>query len=254
MKKLLLTALLAALPLCFAFADDPEQFGTKYSAGINYKLMKGLHLTASEEVRLGSSFNFHKSTTTLGASCKLNDWLKTELDYSAIAVKKNSGLDWRHRVALNLAESYKLDEFHFSLRETLMATYRAKEDLDTYQTPRTKLMLKTRAKVSYKPVHSRFTPYAQAELRLLLNGANWNTTDGSTYSFEGYNDLYMNRIRAQAGTEFKINQQHALEFFVHYDYLIDKDIDYSRTLGKLKTITITRYPYVGLGVGYVFSF
>ncbi|MBO4469107.1 MAG: DUF2490 domain-containing protein [Bacteroidales bacterium] len=254
MKRLLLTVALAALPLCLAHADDPDQFGTRYSAKVNYKLMPGLHLTASEELRLGSSFDFNKTTSSVGATYKIDDWLKVGLDYSAIGVNKKSGLDWRHRLALGVSESYKGYFLHFSLKETLQATYRVKEDMDTYQYPRTKLVFKTRAKVTYKPIHSRFTPYAQAEMRLLLNGANWTSADGIVYSFEGHNDLYMDRIRLQAGTKFNLAKEHAIELFLHYDYLVDKDIDYSRTDGVLKSITITKYPYLGLGFGYEFSF
>lgn len=252
MKKVFLICALLAAGVS-AFAGD-DLFGTKYSAGVDYKLTKGLHLSASEEVDLGSSFNFHKSTTSLGTSYKVCDWFKAGLEYSAIGVCKSSGLDWRHRLSLGLTESVKWDSFRFSLKETFQATYRVKEDLDTYQYPRTKLVLKTRAKVSYKPVHSRFTPYAQAELKLLLNGANWTSDDGLTYSFAGHNDVFVNRIRFQAGTKYNFTKEHAIELYVHYDYRTDKDIDYSRTLGQLQTITITKYPFVGLGLGYVYSF
>ncbi|MBO4465273.1 MAG: DUF2490 domain-containing protein [Bacteroidales bacterium] len=255
MKRILLIAALAMFPLSLAFADsDPEQFGTRYSAKANWKVSQGIHVLASEEVRLGPSFNFDKTTTTIGGTYKINNFMKVGLAYSAIGVSKSSGLDWRHRASLSLGESYKWEQFHFSFRETFQATYRVKENLNTYQTPRTKLVFKARAKASYKPIHSRFTPYAQAELRFFLNGANWVSDDEINYSFDGHNDFYMNRVRFQAGTEYRFNLQHAIEFFVHYDYLIDKDIDYSRTLGKLQTITITQYPYLGLGVGYLFTF
>lgn len=255
MKRVLLTAVLAALPLCCVFASgDPEQFGTKYSAKVNWKVAQGIHLMASEEVHLGPSFNFEKTTTTLGGTYKLSNFMKVGLAYSAIGVSKKSGLDWRHRASLHLSESYKWDQLHLSFKESFQATYRVKEDLNTYQNPRTKLVFKARAKASYKPVHSRFTPYAQAEARFLLNGANWVSDDGTTYSFDGYNDLYFSRLRLQAGTEFRFDLQHAIELYVHYDYLIDKDVDYSRSLGQLQTITISQYPYLGLGVGYLFSF
>lgn len=255
MKRLLFAALLAVIPICQAFADDdPEQFGTRYSAQANWKVAQGIHLKASEEVRLGPAFNFDKTTTTLAGSYKINNFMKVGLAYSAIGVSKSSGLGWRHRAALSLTESYKWDQFHFSFKETFQATYRVKENLNTYQTPRTKLMFKTRARASYKPIHSRFTPYAEAELRFLLNGANWVSDDDITFSFDGHNDFYMSRLRLQAGTEYRFNLQHAVELFLHYDYIIDKDIDYSRTLGQLQTITISQYPYLGLGVGYLFSF
>lgn len=250
MKKILLIVALLAVGLS-AVAQD--QFGTRYSAGINYKVFKGFHLTASEEVRLGSDFSFDRSYSNLGVSYKINDYLKTALDYDAIAVNKTSGLDWRHRVSLGVSESLSWNEFKFSLKETFQATYRVK-DINTLQNPRTKLVFKTRAKVSYKPFHSRFTPYAQAELKLVLNGANWVTENGSTYTFDGHNDLYVNRIRFQGGTQYNFDKQNALEFFLLYDYLIDKDIDASRSKGTLKSITITQYPFFGLGLGYTFSF
>lgn len=254
MKKYLLVALLAVLPVRSAFASDPEQFETRYSAKANWKVMPGFHLTASEEVRLGPSFNFDKTTTTLGSTYKVNNFMKVGLAYSAIGVSKSSGLDWRHRATLSVGESFKWDRFHFSFKESFQATYRTKEDLNTYQNPRTKLVFKARAKASYKPIHSRFTPYAQAELRFTLNGANWVTENNSTYTFAGYNDLYFNRLRFQAGTEYRFDLQNAVEFFVHYDYIIDKDVDYSRSQGAFQSITISKYPALGLGIGYLFSF
>lgn len=250
----------AALLAVFAFAapsfaddDSTDSFGTRYNAGVDLKVAKGFHVSASEELRLDSSFGIDRSYTSLGATYKINDYLKAGLGYDAIAVNKSTYYDWRHRLSLGLTESYKVDQFRFSLKETFQATYRTK-DVNTYQTPKTKLTFKTRAKVAYKPLNSRFTPYAQAELRVLLNGANWTSSDGTTYEYQGLNDVYVNRIRFQAGTEYKFDKHNALEVFALYDYIIDKDIDAKRSSATLKTITLTKYPFIGLGFGYVHSF
>ena len=252
MKKFFIAAALIAACLS-AFAEDYESFGTKYKAGVDYKVFQGFHLRASEAVLLDSSFGFDRSNTTVGATYRFNDWLKAGLDYSAIAVSKSYGLDWRHRLTFGVTESWKLDGFKFSFRESLMATYRTR-DIDTYENPRTKLIFKTRAKVSYKPFHSRFTPYALAEMRLLLNGAKWSENDSGTWVFDGHSDIYFNRIAFQAGTLFHLDKQNALEFYAQYNYVIDKDVDAVRATGVFKSLTITHYPRVELGLGYTFSF
>ena len=80
LSKLMAVALMgifaAQLP---AFADDDDDlassFGTRYSAGIDKKIIKGLHVDFEEELRLDGISDLDKSYTTIGVSWKVLPFL-----------------------------------------------------------------------------------------------------------------------------------------------------------------------------------
>ena len=74
------------------------------------------------------------------------------------------------------------------------------------------------------------------------------------YSFGGYNDAYINRIRGSLGAEWKMTKHRSLDFFLVTDYYYDKNIDTNSSGTKLKSLTYDQGINVSLGVGYKFSF
>jgi len=248
--------------------DASEEFLTKISAGVDYKVSKGFHLTATEEIRL-YDFGFNRSVTTLGVNYKVNKWFRIGADYNLIGIKTTdydedydpstiTYTDWRHRFGVNFTESFKRGQFTFSLRERFQATYDT-EDINTYQRPQTALHLRTRLKISYRPAAGSVQPYLSVEPKILLNGCKWdsNSTTSSYASseYKGNSDIYLTRLRTRLGAEWKINKKSAIDFYALYDYLRDKDIDSKKNSAVLKqAITTETANRFGIGVGYVFSF
>lgn len=261
--------------LAHADDDDSDAFGVRLSGEVDYKIMKGMHVYASEELRfLGGTRFLDRSYTEAGFSYKVCDYLKAAVSYTAIAVSKSETVmpdteeittnwtEWRHRVTGDLTASVKFGQFKLSLRERVQGTYKMRE-LNNYQQPQMGWVLRSRLKLSYDFRTVPLEPYAYFEPRLVLNGSKWGPESaGDDYKkaeFLGHKDVYMNRYRGAAGLEWKISKRNSIDFYALYDYLYDKEID-ARKEGSDKGVALKR-PITGLsssrvsvGIGYKYSF
>lgn len=267
-RKMLVAALFAAiLPLTSARGQENEDgtvFGTRVSAEADYKITKGLHLYANEELRFGGDFSFDRSYTGAGLSYKICSWLKSDIEYNAIAVAKTTDggigyTDWRHRGTVGLMASLKYGPWRFSVREKVQGTYRTK-DINEFQKTRFLLESRTRLKVAYKFYSAPFEPYALCEMKVALNGPKWSAESFDTDLFdravwEGHNDVYVNRWRAEAGVEWLLDARSAIKFYCLYDRCMDREIDSNKEGTALKVPSVTlKSDRINVGVGYVFSF
>jgi len=258
---LILCAICAVIPT-FASAQTTESdletdFGGRFSVEMDKKLAKGLHLTVDGEARMYDGFSdFGRYQAGVGMTYKINQWLKAGGGYVFIE-NKNSDGEWnpRHRFHADLTGRLKTANWTFSLKETLQLTHRS--DVNTYQTNPNAMALKSRLKAEYKGF-GKVNPYVFTELRLALNdpacSATWNGSSYSDYTFLGYNDAYLNRVRGGLGLDYEINSSNALEFYLLGDYTYDKEIDTNKEGTKLKSLTWERGFNVNVGVGYKFSF
>ncbi len=266
-----MAVLFAAPNLLHADDDDSDSFGIRFSAEADYRIMSGLHVFVSEEVRLlGGSSVFDRSYSQMGVSYKICDNLKASVSYTGIVVNKITStdkagehrLEWRHRVSGDLTASFKAGQWKFSIRERIQGTYRMRE-LNNYQQPQMGWVLRSRLKVAYKFRTVPLEPYLYFEPRLLLNGAKWGPeSTGENYedaSFLGHKDVYVNRYRGAAGLEWKINKRNSIDFYCLFDHLYDKDID-ARKEGSSKGVELKKAivgvsaDRISLGIGYRFSF
>ncbi len=268
-------ALLAAPVLLHADDDDSDSFGLRLSGEADYKIMSGMHVYASEEIRLfGGSDFFDRSYTQIGFSYKICDYLKADVSYTAIAVNKvkvtmpdtevitENWTEWRHRVTGGLIASIKAGQWKFSLRERVQGTYKMRE-LNNYQQPQMGWVLRSRLKVAYEFRTVPLEPYAYFEPRLVLNGAKWGPegtgADFANADFLGHKDVYFNRYRGAAGVEWRLNKRNSIDFYCLFDHIYDKEID-ARKEGSSKGVAL-KAPIVGvtgnlisLGAGYKYSF
>lgn len=281
MKKKFLTILtlmaaLFAVPFsAHADEDDSDSFGVRLSGEADYKIMKGMHVNVSEELRfLGGTHLLDRSYTQVGFSYKFCDYLKAGVSYTAIAVHKSETtmpdteeitthwIEWRHRVSGDIMASFKTGQWKFSLRERVQGTYKMR-DLNNYQQPQMSWVLRSRLKVAYEFRTVPLEPYAYFEPRLLLNGSKWSEeslgTDFKNAEFLGHKDVYVNRYRGAAGLEWKLNRRNSLDFYLLYDNLYDKEIDAKKEgskKGVMLKAPVTGYSSnrVSVGVAYKFSF
>lgn len=259
----LAAVLLAAFPLAASAQgtvnDLETDFGARLSASVDKKVAKGLHVGVDAEARLSDNFgNLGRLQAGIGVSYKVNQYFKVGGGYMLIG-KKNSEGEWnpRHRFYLDGQGSLRAGDWRFSLKERLQLTCR--EVGNPYQANPNSLALKSRFKVSYRGFLD-VTPYTYVELRNVFNdplcSATWNssTKTYSNYSFLGYGDTYLNRVRGALGAEWKLSRSHALDFFLLADYCYDKDIDTNAEGTTLKALTYDQAFNVGIGIGYSFSF
>ena len=236
-----------------------NDLGGRFSVTLDKKIVKGVHLFAEGEARFSDNFSsFGRYQAGLGFTWKITDVFKVGTGYQFIQ-KQNSEGTWkpRHRVYLDGAVNLRAGDWRFSVKERLQLTYR--DVNNAYQNNPNSLALKSRFKITYKGL-TDVTPYGYIEIRNVFNDpsvkATWSTTSLSyaDYSFGGYNDAYINRIRGSLGAEWKVSSQHALDFFLLTDYNYDKNIDTNAAGTTLKSLTWDQGIKVSLGIGYKFSF
>lgn len=264
MKKLIIISLAAILVVPMSILaqdakDDGTDFGGRVSAEVDKKLMKGLHAFVNGEARLNDNFgNFYRYQGTVGASYKVNNYLKTALSYTFIE-NKNSKDEWkiRNRFTFDITGSYRFGDFKLSLRERLQLT--CKDVNNEYQDVAKGLTLRSRLMVQYKALDA-WTPYAYVDVRNTLNAPKWTydfddeTGIFSNYSYEGNKDVYINRVRLGLGAEWELSKQHSFDFFCLYDFCNEKDIDSNKKGTKLFYSFNHHSQNISLGVGYKFSF
>ena len=254
---------MAVLPIGLkAQGTDNEletDFGARFNVTADYKIVKGFHWTVDAEARMRDNFSeLGRLQAGTGFSYKVNDFLKLGAGYIFME-NKNSSDEWkiRHRFYGNATLGLKAGDWRFSLKERLQLTHR--DVNNKFQNTPNSLALKSRFKVSYKGIHA-WTPYAYAELRNVFNdpscSATWSTASQaySDYSFLGYTDAYVNRLRGCLGTEFKVSNQSSFDFFILLDSTRDKNIDTNKEGTKLKSLTYDRKFMTSLGISYIISF
>ncbi len=237
--------------------DLETDAGGRLSVELDRKIKKGVHVMADAELRMSDNFSdIGRYQVGLGMSYKVNDWLKTQAGYVLIEDMNSSG-EWnpRHRLYLDLTGTLKSGQWRFSLKEKLQLTHR--RGVNAYQTTPNALSLKSRIKAEYKGFGS-ISPYAYAEFRTALNdpscSAKWDGTSYSDYSFTGYNDVYLNRVRSAVGLEWKLDKKNSLDFVAMLDYCHDKNIDTNSKGTKLKSLIYDCTLMPQIGISYKFSF
>ncbi len=263
-KKLAILCLLSLAAIGPAKAQGTDNdletaFGGRVSVTADKRIVKGFHWTVEGEIRSYDNFSgMGRYQAGTGLTYKVTENIKLGAGYIYIS-DKNSKDEWRprHRVYGDATFSLRTGAWRFALKERLQLTHR--DVGNPFQKVPNLLALKSRFKVSYK-ANPAITPYAYAELRNVFNDpsctATWNPSSQkyTDYSFGGYNDININRLRGSLGIEWKLNNSHAFDFFLLEDYCRDKVIDTNAEGTKLKSLTYDRKFLSSLGVGYTFSF
>ena len=263
MKRLCI--LLALLLPVSAWAQSTE-FGARASVEANYKIKKGLHVYAEEELRVTAP-SLDSWRHTLGFTYKPFKGLKLGVGYTLINPYKSSEAKFknpRHRFFADVTGSFTAGDFQVSLKERFQLTHRT-GTFNVYQTTPNAMALKSRLTVKYKGFVD-VDPYASFEMRTVLNDP-WGTATSSTqkwnnsgtkqyydYSPEGYTHVYNNRYRLEAGAEITFNQWHSLKPFVLLDFNSDYEIDTNAEGTRLFSAAYVNSMRISLGLSYVFSF
>lgn len=262
MKRLILICLALLLPLVLRGQDT--DFGARISAGVDYKIVKGLHINLEEELRLEDMFqSVDRLQTTLGLSWKPLSFLKLGAGYIMINPFKDGEMqDMRHRLYADVTASWKVGDFTLSWRERLQYTHRT-GTFNVYQNTPDAFALKSRVGVKYR-VSKDFKPSLSLEVRTALNdpwGSAGTTTQvtasGKTYypyTHEGYTHMYINRYRLNLGCEWNITKHHSLEPYVLVDSCSDYEIDTNSDGTRLFSAAYEDSINIIAGIGYVYSF
>jgi len=262
MKRLLILLTLL-LPWGVA-AQTTQEWAARVSVEGNYKIAKGIHLYAEEEIRTqGTAFD--NVRTTLGFTYKPFKQVKLGIGYTLINQRKISTGEFkpaRHRVFADVSGTLKAGYFHFTLKERFQLTHRSGV-FNVYQNTPNAMALKSKLTVKYTG-WSITEPYLSFEMRTALNEP-WGSVTGDPkynekqklyydYSHEGYTHVYNNRYRGEAGVNFELGKSHALKPFLLLDYCTDYELDTSSDGKRLFTAEYQCKICLSVGLSYVFSF
>jgi len=260
----LLCALAAVLPLLASAQvtvnDLETEFAARVGATLDKKIVRGLHVNVSGEGRLTDNFSsLSRFDAGVGVTYKLNNYFKFGAGYIFID-RLSSSEEWkiRHRIYTDAKFTLKAGDWNFSVKERLQLTHK---DVNAYkhQTTPNLLALKSRLQVAYKG-NPWLTPYCYVELRNVFNdpacSATWSTASQTftDYSFTGYTDAYLNRVRGSLGLEWALDSHNSLDFYLLADYCYDKNVDTAKKGTVLKSISYDRTFLGTICVGYQFSF
>jgi len=231
-------------------------FRSRTSVGMDWKIVKGLHLEADYELRTADRFS-RIERHQLGAGIRYSpiNHLDIGAGYCFIG-HFDSGKTFkpRHRLYFDLTGGCKFGAWKLSLLERIQMTNKS-YDFNRFQQTPNLLELKSRLKLAYKGfIH--LEPYAFIELRNCFNGpsftAEYNEKTGKykNYLFTGYSDTYINRLRGSLGLEWKVNSHHEIDFKMMADWCRDKSIDTNAEGTKLKACSWEQALNTTISVGY----
>ena len=261
------------LPI-YTMAQTPvsldSELGGRLSFGIDKKIVKGLHFSLEEEVRMDNNFScFNRLHTTAALHYKVFPYLKVGIGYALInpySSTNNAFKNTRHRLMLDASGTIRFGMWQLSLKERFQLTHRT-GDFNVYQNPSNLMALKSRLTLKYKGLQ-RWTPYAYVELRNTLNapvikayynGTSYLTSSGSIYGepgwfLDGFEGCYVNRIRGSLGTEYRINRRNSIDLYLLLDHVSDKVVDANAAGTKLKSYTLEQGFIGHIGAAYQYSF
>lgn len=261
--KLLIPALLLVCSSAFAQTEATElnkDFRSRFAVGADWKIVKGVHLSAEYEARFADNMSrFSSNFINVGVSYSPVKYLDINAGYCFIA-SKNKAKEFhpRHRIFASVTGSYKFGAWKLSLREMLQLTHKS-YDFNRFQQTPNSLQLRSRLKLAYKGfIH--LEPYTFVELRNCFNAptfsADYSEVTGkySNYEFKGYSDAYIEQVRGALGLQWKITKNHGLDFRVMVDWGQKKKIDTNAEGTKLKDYYWKNSLTTLVGVGYKFSF
>ena len=245
----------AWLTVTDASAQSPG-VSARASAEVDWKVRKGLHLSAGYEIRTKNSLaGVERHQASLGLEYKVCNYFKVGGEYIFIG-HFNSANTFRprHRFSLNLTGQYDTGDWKFSLREKLQLTHYA-YDLNEFQDVPNALQLKSRFTVKYQGFR-HIEPFVYVELRNIFNAPTWSEISAAytDYQFLGYSHAYLNRVRTAAGFDWNITRAHSIEFTLMYNWVHSLEIDTNKEGTVLKSLYWKTKHEFPLCVGYKFSF
>ena len=263
MKRLCI--LLAMLLPAGAWAQSTTEFGARASAEVNFKIAKGFHAYAEEEIRIAST-SLDDLRHTLGFTYKPFKALKLGVGYTLInsySTENAAFKNPRHRFFADVTGSLNAGDFQFSLKERFQLTHRT-GTFNVYQNTPDAMALKSKFTVKYKGFFN-VEPYASFEMRTVLNGPwgtagaeqKWNksqTKQYYDYTPTGYTHVYNNRYRGEVGVDIAFNKWHSLKPYVLLDFKSDYEIDTNSEGTRIFSAGYVNSIRLSAGVSYVYNF
>ncbi len=213
---------LTGLLYCSPLKGQMKDAGLWTAAGFEFKLVKKVTASISEEVRFNENISeVGMILTDFGVSYKYNKHFQFDVGYRYSQKKKvEDYYSVRHRFTVGIKYEKKIKPFQFQYRIRLQDQYsdigRASDSRIPEYYLRNKLGLNL-------DLDKPYSPYISLELFSPLNYPRIIACDG---------------IRTLAGVEYKLSKHHKLDFY----YLVQKELNVSNPVTDFV-----------LGLGYVYK-
>lgn len=212
----LLLCILMVVGLTPSMHAQDTDFGLWTTLDLSKKLDNGLKLAFEEEYRLRNDLmTTDKFQSTFELSYKLGNYFTPSISYTLINYyhprdDEHAHNYWETRHRFNVFGEGEIDlgRFTFSVRERLQTTYRVLDSLSSAKI-NPKLMLRSKASLSYNVKGLPLEPFAFVEFHHLLN------KKGDPMSYEKY----------RVGGGLKYTYKKTLSVKLGYLYTAESDLD-----------------------------
>ena len=248
MRKLLLvlvsvfvsTAVFGYDEVC-RYESESTDLQTRLSISLEYKPVKGLTLSWSEEARFNDfSTQFDRLYSSLGLSYKAHENFSFGGSYEFQVVHKPTKpeaerFQLRHRAKLYVQPSVKFDRFSLSLRGMGQMTYRM-DEYNPLQNVNPAWEFRTRLKLSYSFFSKPVKPYISVEMYNPLNKVE-------------YAEHWVSALHYRAGVEWRIDAVNTLDFFYMFEHGMEDDVDVKPNKNRVEVTREFEYIHV-IGISY----
>lgn len=227
------------LPVVDQYDELSNDFRMRFELSAQWKPVKNLSLTLSEELRLKNNVSdVDRLYTTLDVSYKVYKYIQVGASYSFHALYKgDNAWQFRHRGRLHVTGSYKVNNWGLSLRAMPEVTYTNKE-ANAMEEINPEWLFRTRFKVDYSFIDKPVKPYLSVEMFNPLK-----TVPAYT--------AWLDRMRYSIGTEWSINAHNKMDFYYLLEHNMGQDIAVGET-HITRTHTNNLNHIIGIKYRYIF--
>ena len=224
------------------------EFTKKWNSGIRLGISEDLRFdmfntNSSEYAFTNFGMAFNKSYTTLTFGYAPIKYFKMDAGYTLKLLGQKGYDDYneflRHRVFFGVTGSVKAGPVKFSLRERAMCEMRT-DSVNPLEKNQYNWMLRSKLRMDFTVSGKPVKPYLWVEVVNTLNAPEYQQKDGHQY---------IRRVRTAAGVEWRINKHNSLNFYYHFNYGYDRDINITKTKGYIR-LTEERQFVHSIGVSY----
>ena len=253
-RLLVISALMAFSISAFAWDYNSQEAITtqavqiRVGAEFTKKWNNGLKLGMEEELRSDiynsvSGAAFRTSFTTLSFGYTPIEYVKLDAGYTLkFSNKDTTAIDklLRHRVFVSVTGCYTVPNIvKVSLRERALMEART-DSINPLEKNLYNWELRSRLTAEFIVPGQPVKPYVFCEVINTLNAPEYQQKDGHQF---------INQVRAQAGTKWRVSRLSSLDFYYRFTYGYDRDINITKKKGYIELTEQTLYQHE-IGVIY----
>lgn len=235
-----LSVSLFAEPQVIKEESKSNDFTTWATFSLNYKPIKSLTLTWTEDARFNKfSTEFDRLYSGIGISYRAHKNFSLGTVYEFQLIHKPGKPDserfqFRHRAKLYVQPSVNFSRFTLSLREMAQMTYRM-DEYNPLESVNPSWVLRSRLKLDYSFIDQPVKPYVYVEMHNPLNKVE-------------YAEHWVEVLYYRIGVEWRIDGMNTLDFYYHLEHTLADKVSVKPDL-----VTITSQSHLNHVIGVIYK-